>query len=54
MKGHDPTYSHLRVFSNKAYMHVPKEQRSKLDLKNNPRVFVEYEDEEYGYRLYNS
>ncbi|MCQ7416422.1 hypothetical protein NP118_23750, partial [Salmonella enterica] len=51
-KGRDPTYSHLRVFGSKAYMHVPKEQRSKLDSKTNPCVFVGYGDEEYGYRLY--
>lgn len=33
-------------------MHVPKEQRSKLDSKTNPCVFVGYGDEEYGFRLY--
>ena len=51
-KGSDPTYSHLRVFGCKAYMHVPKEQRSKLDSKTTPCVFVGYGDEEYGFRLY--
>ena len=51
-KGCDPTYSHLRVFGCKAYMHVPKDQRSKLDSKTTPCVFVGYGDEEYGYRLY--
>lgn len=51
-KGCDPKYSHLRVFGCKAYMHVPKEQRSKLDSKTTPCVFVGYGDEEYGFRLY--
>ncbi|CAN0905823.1 Retrovirus-related Pol polyprotein from transposon TNT 1-94, partial [Linum grandiflorum] len=51
-KGRDPTYSHLRVFGSKAYMHVPKEQRSKLDSKTVPCIFVGYADEEYGFRLY--
>ena len=51
-KGCDPVYTHLRVFGCKAYMHVPKDQRSKLDSKTNPCVFVGYGDEEYGFRLY--
>ena len=50
--GCDPIYSHLKVFGCKAYMHVPKEQRLKLDSKANPCVFVGYGDEEYGFRLY--
>ena len=33
-------------------MHVPKEQRSKLDSKTTPCVFVGYGDEEYGFRIY--
>ncbi|VFQ69856.1 unnamed protein product, partial [Cuscuta campestris] len=33
-------------------MHVPKEQRLKLDFKTSPCVFVGYGDEEFGYRLY--
>ena len=51
-KGCAPSYSHLRVFGCKAFMHVPKDQRSKLDSKTNPCVFVGYGDEEYGFRLY--
>ena len=33
-------------------MHVPKEQRSKLDDKATPCIFIEYRDEEFGYRLW--
>lgn len=51
-RGSDPTYSHLKVFGCKAYMHVSNEQRLKLDSKTNPCVFVGYGDEEYGFRLY--
>lgn len=51
-RGSDPTYSHLKIFGCKAYMHVPNEQRSKLDSKTTPCVFVGYGDEEYGFRLY--
>ncbi|GKV34500.1 hypothetical protein SLEP1_g42871 [Rubroshorea leprosula] len=41
--GKDVGYSHLRVFECKAFMHVPKEQRSKLDDKAIPCIFVGYE-----------
>jgi hypothetical protein len=30
------SYSHLRVFGCKTYMHIPKEHRSKLDDKTTP------------------
>ena len=33
-------------------MHVPKEQRSKLDNKAIPCIFIEYGDEEFDYRLW--
>ncbi|KAH6779485.1 actin filament bundling protein [Perilla frutescens var. hirtella] len=33
-------------------MHVPKEQKSKLDSKSTPCIFVGYGDEEFGYRLW--
>ena len=35
-------------------MHVPKEQRSKLDDKETLCIFIEYGDEEFGYRLWDS
>ena len=35
-------------------MHVPKEQRLKLDDKANPCIFIRYGDEEFGYRLWDS
>ncbi|GKV32108.1 hypothetical protein SLEP1_g40737 [Rubroshorea leprosula] len=50
--GKDVGYSHLKVFGCKAFMHVPKEQRSKLDDKTIPCIFVGYGDEEFGYRLW--
>ncbi|GKU92547.1 hypothetical protein SLEP1_g6259 [Rubroshorea leprosula] len=48
----DVGYSHLRVFGCKAFMHVPKEHRSKLDDKAIPCIFVGYGHEEFGYRLW--
>ena len=49
--GKDVHYSHLKVFGCKAFMHVPKEQRSKLDDKATPCIFIGYGDEEFSYRL---
>jgi hypothetical protein len=46
------SYSHLRVFGCKAYVHIPKEQRSKLDDKATPYIFLGYRNEEFGYRLW--
>ena len=35
-------------------MHVPKEQRLKLDDKATPCIFIGYKDEDFGYRLWDS
>ena len=50
--GGDISYSYLRVFGCKAFAHVPTEQRSKLDDKATPCIFVGYGDAEFGYRLW--
>jgi len=50
--GKDVSYEHLRVFGCKAFVHVPKEQRSKLDNKATQCIFLGYADEEFGYRLW--
>ena len=50
--GHDISYSHLEVFRCKAFAHVNKEHRQKLDDKAIPCIFVGYGDEEFGYRLW--
>ena len=49
--GKDVSYSHLKVFGCKSFMHVLKEQRLKLDDKATPCIFIEYGDEKFGYRL---
>ena len=48
--GKDDSYSHLKVFGCKAFAHVPKEQRLKLDSKATPCIFVGYGDAEFGYK----
>ena len=44
--------SYLKVFGCKAFFHVPKEQRSKLDSKSTPCIFVGYGDAGFGYKLW--
>ncbi|GJY26434.1 putative RNA-directed DNA polymerase [Tanacetum coccineum] len=36
----------------KASVHIPKDERSKFDVKNKPCVFLGYGQDELGYRLY--
>ena len=50
--GKDVSYSHLRVFGCKAFVHVPKDGRSKLDAKTRQCIFLGYGQDEFGYRLY--
>ncbi|GKC23794.1 putative RNA-directed DNA polymerase [Tanacetum coccineum] len=50
--GKDVSYHHLRVFRCKASVHIPKDEKSKLDMKNKPCVFRGYGQDELGYRLY--
>ncbi|VFQ78825.1 unnamed protein product [Cuscuta campestris] len=50
--GKDVSYDHLRVFGCKAFVHVPKDERSKLDVKTRQCIFVGYGHDEFGYRLY--
>ena len=52
--GKDVPYSHLKVFGCKTFMHLPKEQRSKLDDKETSCIFIGYGDEEFDYRLWDS
>ncbi|KAL6336537.1 hypothetical protein AAG906_025087 [Vitis piasezkii] len=37
------SYDHLRVFGCKAFVHIPKDERSKLDAKTRPCVFIGYD-----------
>ena len=50
--GKDVSYFHLRVFGCKIFVHVHKEERSKLDDKVVPHVFFGYGDEKFGFRLW--
>ena len=50
--GKDVSYSHLRVFGCKAFVHIPKVDRSKLEMKSRQCVFIGYGHDEFGYRFY--
>ena len=51
--GKKPSLSHLRVFGCDAYVHVPKEKRTKLDNKFERCIFIGYKDGLKGYKLWN-
>ena len=42
----------LRVFGCRAFVHVPRDERSKLDSKTKQCIFLGYSSEEFGYRLW--
>ena len=44
--------SYFRVFGCDAYVHVPKNQREKLDERSKGHIFVGYNLISMGYRLY--
>jgi hypothetical protein len=51
--GKKPSLTHLKVFGYEAYVHVPKENMSKLDKKVEKCIFIGYKDGLKGYKLWN-
>jgi hypothetical protein len=51
--GKKPSLTHLKVFGYDAYVHVPKENKSKLDKKAEKCIFIGYKDGLKGYKLWN-
>ncbi len=49
-----PKVDHLRIFGCDAYVHIPKDERNKLDSKAKKAIFMGYGSETKGYRLYDS
>jgi hypothetical protein len=47
-----PSLEHLRVFGCDSYVHVPKENRSKLDNKFENCIFIGYKYGVKGYKLW--
>jgi hypothetical protein len=50
--GNEVDYSGLRVFRCLAYVHIPSEERSKLDPKCRQCVFLKYEKGVKGYKFW--
>src|SRR5712672_41090 len=51
--GHIPDISYFRVFGCKAYVHIHKDDQKKLDPKAFEAIFIGYEPDSKGYRLWN-
>jgi hypothetical protein len=51
-KGKDMSSDHLRAFDCRAFMHIPKNERSNLDRKTNECIFMGYKNGEFRYRLW--
>jgi hypothetical protein len=49
--GEKPDVSHMHVFGARAYMHIPKENRKKMQSVNERGVFVGYESNCKAYRV---
>jgi hypothetical protein len=46
-----PSVAHIKVFGCDAFLHVPKEKRSKLDKKAVKCIFIKYKEGMKGYKL---
>jgi hypothetical protein len=51
--GKKPSLTHLKVFDCQAYVHIPKENKSKLDKKVQNFIFIGYKDGLKGYQFWN-
>src|SRR3569623_2150553 len=49
--GKEPELGHMRVFGARAFAHVPKQQRRKLDPVSERGVFMGYEPDSKAYRV---
>ncbi|TFY53550.1 hypothetical protein EVJ58_g9393 [Rhodofomes roseus] len=49
--GNKPSLAHLRIFGCKAYVHIPKEKRKKLDAKSVECTYLGYAEHRKAYRL---
>jgi hypothetical protein len=50
--GKNPSVSHIKVFGCDAFMHVPKEKRSKMDKKLVKCIFIGHKEGMKGYKLW--
>ena len=50
--GKKPDVSHFRIFGSPVYFHVTKEKRNKLGASGKKWIFVGYNENTKGYRIY--
>ena len=50
--GNEVSYKHLKVFGCRAFVHVPRDERSKLDSKTKQCIYLNQPGEDFGYRLW--
>ena len=50
--GYKPEVSHLKIFGSKAFSHIPKEDRRKLDAKAIKCIFIGYCTEYKSYKMF--
>ena len=50
--GKKPSVAHLKVFGSECFMHIPDEERTKLEPKSRKCIFLGYDMESKAYRLY--
>ena len=50
----DVSYEHLRVFGCKTFVHIPQDERLKLDAKTRQCIFLGYGLDEFGYKLFDT
>jgi hypothetical protein len=51
--GKNPSLTHVRVFGCDSYVHVPKENMSKIDKNDEKCIFIGYKDGLKGYKIWN-
>jgi hypothetical protein len=50
--GKEVSYDHLKVFGCKAFVHIPQDERSKLDSKTRQCIFLGYGGDQFSYNLF--
>jgi hypothetical protein len=51
--GKKPSLTHIKVFVCDSYVHIPNENKSKMDKKVEKCIFIGYKDVMKGYKLWN-
>ncbi|XP_039047814.1 uncharacterized protein LOC120188444 [Hibiscus syriacus] len=51
--GGKPSVKHLRVFGSICYAHIPAQKKNKLDAKTEREIFLVYDSQAKGYRIFN-